>query len=131
MSRSNDPVSDALNRRTDERKAARRWAVELEQECAYLREQISGALAVAEQLGCTCEFMPNNADPCDYCTLREFLTLPPDGLALDVIEQRRREEAADETAALRAEGEADLAESGADYAEDFYAEVGATAEAQR
>lgn len=86
MTRSNDPVSDALNRRTDERNAARRWAVELEQECAYLREQIAGALAVAEQLGCTCEFMPNNADPCDYCTLRAFLTLPPDGLVLDVID---------------------------------------------
>ena len=47
------------------------------------------------------------------------------------IEQRRREDAADETAALRAEGEAELAESGADYADDFYREVGATGEQQQ
>lgn len=88
MTRSNDPVADALDRRTGERDTARRWAVGLEQECAYLREQIAAALAVAEQLGCTCEFIPDNADPCDYCTLREFLTLPADGLTLDVIYDR-------------------------------------------
>lgn len=112
----------ALREAGREVESARRWAVTLEQENAFLREQIAAALAVAEQLGCTCEFIPDG-EPCDYCTLREFLTLPHDPLVLDVIEQRRREEAAGETAALQAEGEAELAESGADYAEDFYREV--------
>lgn len=75
----------------DDLERARSIAVELEQECAELRNRVQAALAIVERdLPEACyspEYMEYEDDPCPRCLLRAELTLP-DPLTLDRIAGR-------------------------------------------
>lgn len=67
-------------------------AVTLEQENAWLREQMAAAQSVVQtELSCACyhaETMEYGEEPCVRCVLDAFLHVP-DCLILDVIAARR------------------------------------------